>query len=266
MNASVNNGAVSNAASADSTGEVRKKVRRRCHLHTTIDSHERPVTRMVIGYSSQSSYVATASSKGTTIRVFGLWHLGSRSCQIVSLSWNGMADSFVDGNTGDASGRIWRFTHSGKRRLPLGRVVDGVEEAAAPARWRSSIAWRVSATGVGGGWEGGGGGCIDDCDGGGGQSSDMMVWQLCGISDGGEGGIFFCLSRQSGSARKSNASYGVSIPFIQNTMPQTAFVFLRNFIHFSRTKDQQASGRRGYDPLFKVRSIINMLMERIRTV
>ena len=77
-----------------------------------------------------------------------------------------------------------------------------MEEAAAPARWRSSIAWRVSATGVGGGWEGGGGGCIDDCDGGGGQSSDMMVWQLCGISDGGEGGIFFCLSRQSVSARK----------------------------------------------------------------
>ena len=80
-------------------------------------------------------------------------------------------------------------------------------------------------------------------------------------------GAFFNGDNNRGiDAIYSNASYGVSIPFIQNTMPQTAFVFLRNFIHFSRTKDQQASGRRGYDPLFKVRSIINMLMERIRTV
>ena len=103
MNASVNSGAVSNATSARSTGEAHKKVRRRCHLYTTIDSHEHPVTRMVIGSSSQSSYVATASNKGTTIRVFGLphgqqlyeWHRGSRSCQILSLSWNGMGDRLV---------------------------------------------------------------------------------------------------------------------------------------------------------------------------
>ena len=116
MNASVNNGAVSNAASADSTGEVRKKVRRRCHLHTTIDSHEHPVTRMVIGYSSQSSYVATASSKGTTIRVFGLWHLGSRSCQIVSLSWNGMGDRLVSyGSSNTIHVFEWNNQHQHKK-------------------------------------------------------------------------------------------------------------------------------------------------------
>ena len=64
----------------------------------------------------------------------------------------------------------------------------------------------------------------------------------------------------------SNASYGVSVPFIQNTMPQKAFIFLRNYMHFSHTQDQRSSGERGYDPLFKVRRIINMLMACIRTV
>jgi hypothetical protein len=102
MNASINSGGVSTTASAQS-GEIRKKVRKRCHLHTTIDAHEHPVTKMLIGSNSSSSFVATASSKGTAIRVFGLphgqqlyeFHRGSRSCQIVSLSWNGMGDRLV---------------------------------------------------------------------------------------------------------------------------------------------------------------------------
>ena len=49
-------------------------------------------------------------------------------------------------------------------------------------------------------------------------------------------------------------------------MPQKAFTFLRNYIHFSRTQDQKLSGQPGYDPLFKVHHIINLLMTRIRTV
>ena len=61
----------------------------------------------------------------------------------------------------------------------------------------------------------------------------------------------------------SNASYGVPVPYIQNTMPQKAFFFLHNYIHFSRTQEQKSTGQHGYDPLFKVQRIINMLMERI---
>ncbi len=79
-------------------------------------------------------------------------------------------------------------------------------------------------------------------------------------------GAFFNGDNNCGiDAIYSNASCGISIPFIQNTMPQKAFIFLRNYIHFSRTH-QKLSGQHWYDPLFKVRSIINMLMERIRTV
>lgn len=102
MNASVNSGARSAAASAHSGG-ASKSIRRRCHLHTIIDAHEHPVSRMMIGSGSNSSFVATVSSKGTVIRVFGLpngqqlyeWHRGSRSCQILSLSWNGLGDRLV---------------------------------------------------------------------------------------------------------------------------------------------------------------------------
>ena len=103
MNVSVNTSGGMSAAASGHSGEARKKDRRRCHLHTTIDAHEHPVTRMLIGSSSNSSFVATVSSKGTAIRVFSLpqgqqiyeWHRGSRACQILSLGWNGLGDRLV---------------------------------------------------------------------------------------------------------------------------------------------------------------------------
>jgi hypothetical protein len=36
-----------------------------------------------------------------------------------------------------------------------------------------------------------------------------------------------------------SSPYGISVPWIQNTMPENAFRFLRNFIHFSNTRDQK---------------------------
>ena len=52
-------------------------------------------------------------------------------------------------------------------------------------------------------------------------------------------GAFFNGDNNRGiDAIYSNASYGVSVPFIQNTIPKNAFNFLRNYIHFSRTQDQ----------------------------
>jgi hypothetical protein len=64
-------------------------------------------------------------------------------------------------------------------------------------------------------------------------------------------GAFFNGDNNRGvDAIYSNASYGVSLPFIQNTMPQNAFIFLRNYIHFSRTEDQstvQGSENYQYD-------------------
>ena len=61
-------------------------------------------------------------------------------------------------------------------------------------------------------------------------------------------------------------TYGIAVPLINNTLTQDAFIFMRNYIHFSRTQDQKKSGQSGYHPLFKVNTIIKMLMSRIRTV
>ena len=115
MNANIH----SVAASTQSNGS--KKVRRSCHLHTTIDAHEHPVIRMLISSGSSSSFVATASTKGTTIRVFGLpsgqqlyeWHRGSRSCNIMSLSWNGLGDRLVSYGS---SNTIHVFEWSGQQK------------------------------------------------------------------------------------------------------------------------------------------------------
>ena len=81
-----------------------KRTKRRLQLLTTINAHDHSVTRMLIGGGGKgktslccTSYLATVSSKGTTIRLFGLpkgdylweWHRGKRACQFYSLSWGG---------------------------------------------------------------------------------------------------------------------------------------------------------------------------------
>jgi hypothetical protein len=58
--------------------------------------------------------------------------------------------------------------------------------------------------------------------------------------------------------------YGIAVPYIQNTMTKKAFTFMRNFIHFSKTKDQKQRGERGYDPLFKISHITKLIMKGIR--
>jgi WD40 repeat protein len=148
MNASVNSGGISTTASGHSGG-VKKKIRRRCHLHTTIDAHEHPVTRMLIGNGSSSSFVATASSKGTTIRVFGLphghqlyeWHRGSRSCQILSLSWNGLGDRLVSHGS---SNTIHVFEWNNLQHKKKGELT-GLEHSHADARDFEEVRENINA-------------------------------------------------------------------------------------------------------------------------
>ena len=45
-----------------------------------------------------------------------------------------------------------------------------------------------------------------------------------------------------------NPPYGISVPFIQNAMPFSAFVFLRNNIHFSDARHRKPKGHKNYDP------------------
>ena len=61
-----------------------------------------------------------------------------------------------------------------------------------------------------------------------------------------------------------NAPYGVSVPFIQNSMPRNAFDFMRRYIHFVDNRDRRKDGEPGYDPLFKVRPVLDAVMDGLR--
>jgi len=116
-NVSVGSGAGSTASSWDYYHNTTpsKKKKRRIQLLSTINAHEHSITRMLIGSSGSQSYLATTSSKGTTIRLFGLprgdflweFHRGSRSCQFYSLAWSGNADRLV---TYGSSGTVHVFS------------------------------------------------------------------------------------------------------------------------------------------------------------
>ena len=58
--------------------------------------------------------------------------------------------------------------------------------------------------------------------------------------------------------------YGLYTPFIKNTMPSHAFDFARRYIHFANNNKQNKNGETGYDPLFKVQNIMDIVMEMMR--
>jgi hypothetical protein len=136
-NASIGSGSAPSIASSwdkyDSPPTM-TKAKHRIHFLTSINAHDHSVTRMLIGggKNTQQTYMATASSKGTAIRVFGLphgsllweWHRGSRQCHIYSISWNGSADRLV---TYGSSGTIHVFDWEGEKRH-LGIGVNNVDE------------------------------------------------------------------------------------------------------------------------------------------
>jgi len=49
------------------------------------------------------------------------------------------------------------------------------------------------------------------------------------------GALFHGDSNQGIDAIYTDSSYGIGVPFIRNIMTQDAFIFMRNYIHFSRT-------------------------------
>ncbi len=61
-----------------------------------------------------------------------------------------------------------------------------------------------------------------------------------------------------------NAPYGVSIPYIQNTMTRRSFEFLRRYIHFCDNKEKNANEKNKNNPLFKVSYVMDKLMDGLR--
>ena len=59
--------------------------------------------------------------------------------------------------------------------------------------------------------------------------------------------------------------YGLRIPYIQNAMTRDAYTFMRRFIHFSDNSRRKGKGISGFDPLFKVRYPLDVMMKGMRS-
>ncbi len=61
------------------------------------------------------------------------------------------------------------------------------------------------------------------------------------------------------------APFGLSMPYVQNSMTRDAFEFMRRFIHFSNNRDKHPVGHSKYNPLYKVQWILDKLMCGMRS-
>ena len=60
--------------------------------------------------------------------------------------------------------------------------------------------------------------------------------------------------------------YGISIPYVQNTMRRDAFEFMRQHIHFTDNYQRPKTTDKNYDPLFKVTYVLKEVGSGIRRV
>ena len=58
--------------------------------------------------------------------------------------------------------------------------------------------------------------------------------------------------------------HGLSIPYVNNTMSINAFKFMWHNIHFSENAKIKKKGVCGYDPLFKVSYMLQIMMKGMR--
>lgn len=59
--------------------------------------------------------------------------------------------------------------------------------------------------------------------------------------------------------------YGIRFPYLQNAMTSDAYTFMRRFIHFSDSTKRKGKGSIGFDPLYKVRYPLDVMMKGMRS-
>jgi hypothetical protein len=74
------------------------------------------------------------------------------------------------------------------------------------------------------------------------------------------------LTDRTGQKMWKKAPYGLSLPYVWNSMTHYAYEFLRCNIHFADNTLQQPEGTEGYDPLFKVRYPLDAIGKGLRKV
>ena len=74
-------------------------------------------------------------------------------------------------------------------------------------------------------------------------------------------GAHFGTDKRSARKMWRGQPYGVSIPYIRNTMTRDAYIFMRQCIHFADNSTRKEKGEIGYNALFKVSYALDEMMK-----
>ena len=77
-------------------------------------------------------------------------------------------------------------------------------------------------------------------------------------------GAHFGTYKPSAANLWRGAPYGIGTPIYRNTMTREAYQFMRRYIHFCDNSKKKSKGTRGFDPLFKVRYPLDVMMKGMR--
>jgi hypothetical protein len=90
----------------------------------------------------------------------------------------------------------------------------------------------------------------------------IMAWHGINLIFGGHFGS------NKGDTRKfwRNPPHGIVLPYVRNSMTKDSYEFLRRYIHFADNSMQNRKGECGYDPLLKVRAVIDAMMKGLRKI
>jgi hypothetical protein len=87
----------------------------------------------------------------------------------------------------------------------------------------------------------------------------VLAWLLILIING----AHFGSDKKSSRKRWRSSPHGLYMPYIQNSMTRNAFEFMRRYTHFCDNDKRKAEGKPGYDPLFKVKWIMDEILKGI---
>ena len=77
-------------------------------------------------------------------------------------------------------------------------------------------------------------------------------------------GAHFGSTKRTSKKMWRNPPHGLAIPYVRNSMTSMAYEFMRGCIHFVDNDKKKEAGQPGYDPLFKVRTVLELMMSGIQ--
>jgi hypothetical protein len=74
-------------------------------------------------------------------------------------------------------------------------------------------------------------------------------------------GAYFGSDKKSSQKLWRSSPHGLYMPYIQNSMTRNAYEFMWRYIHFCDNNKRKAKGKSGYNPLLKVKWIMDEILK-----